>query len=272
MKRCPECGRTFSDETLRFCLYDGKPLFGDAPPGPTAQVYAAPPPAPDTAPPPSSAAPPLGYAPSQYTPPGYAPPSYAPPDYAPPYGVPPQKKSGWRWIGGIAVLLLFLRVVSHLANPAKPGTPVPSGTPAPAGSPVPESGPSDSGVHDSLVSAIHQADTAETQAISQGDSTPLYTAYTGLALQKQLQSLQQIKDSGFRAEVHLLSQEFGTFTVNADRSEAQVDVTETWSMTFYSSTNHQPLRSSLSNVFVQTLLLKRGDKGWTIDDARDKPH
>ena len=26
MKRCPECGRTFNDETLRFCLHDGKPL------------------------------------------------------------------------------------------------------------------------------------------------------------------------------------------------------------------------------------------------------
>ena len=43
MKRCPEYGRTFNDETLRFCLYDSKPLTGDTPPGPALPVSAVPP-------------------------------------------------------------------------------------------------------------------------------------------------------------------------------------------------------------------------------------
>src|SRR5437879_13296165 len=36
MKRCPKCNRQYTDETLRFCLEDGSPLFSahdsEAPP------------------------------------------------------------------------------------------------------------------------------------------------------------------------------------------------------------------------------------------------
>jgi hypothetical protein len=48
MKRCPTCSRTYTDDTLRFCLEDGTPLAAEAPAtvpygAPAAPVYAAPP-------------------------------------------------------------------------------------------------------------------------------------------------------------------------------------------------------------------------------------
>ena len=45
MKCCSECSRTFTDDTLGFCLYDGKPLVSEPPAPPAyyaAQAYAAP--------------------------------------------------------------------------------------------------------------------------------------------------------------------------------------------------------------------------------------
>ncbi|HEY8227249.1 MAG TPA: hypothetical protein VIG25_18390 [Pyrinomonadaceae bacterium] len=51
MKRCPTCGRTYTDASLNFCLEDGSPLQSDAPrPDPNATVRY--PPARDTAEPP----------------------------------------------------------------------------------------------------------------------------------------------------------------------------------------------------------------------------
>ena len=39
MMRCPQCGRVFTDDALRFCLYDGQPL---APGGPAASKRGGP--------------------------------------------------------------------------------------------------------------------------------------------------------------------------------------------------------------------------------------
>ena len=309
MKRCPECGRTFNDETLRFCLYDGKPLTGDTPPGPAPPVSAAPPS--DTAPPqtppytapPVSTPPPVSYAappppaspapPPSYLPPAQyaAPPSYPPPlQYAAqPYGAAaPPKKSGWRWFGGLAALFLLVRVGLNLANPVKPhsssGTRPVETKPAEGGGTQPEtqpvtsppdnnpsqSSPSESALRDSLVSAIKQADNAQTQALSDWDPAPLYAAYSGPALQKQIQTLQTLKNTGFTMEGRLLSQDFGTFHVNANQSEAQVEVSEKWSLSFYSASTHKLLRSQPMNTFTQTLFLKRSGDGWAINDERDK--
>lgn len=44
MKRCPSCGRTYTDETLLFCLEDGTPLIADQPTAPTIRMPAEPPP------------------------------------------------------------------------------------------------------------------------------------------------------------------------------------------------------------------------------------
>ena len=44
MKRCPSCGRTYTDETLLFCLEDGTPLSADQPTAPTIRMPAEPPP------------------------------------------------------------------------------------------------------------------------------------------------------------------------------------------------------------------------------------
>jgi hypothetical protein len=43
MKTCPQCNRTFEDQTLAFCLYDGKQLVAStAPSDPTATTASAP--------------------------------------------------------------------------------------------------------------------------------------------------------------------------------------------------------------------------------------
>src|SRR5436190_22220228 len=42
MKRCPQCKTTYSDDTLNFCLEDGKWLVGDVEPA-TAILEAEPP-------------------------------------------------------------------------------------------------------------------------------------------------------------------------------------------------------------------------------------
>ena len=260
MKRCPECGRTFNDETLRFCLYDGKPLTGDTPPGPAPPV-STPPPVSYAAPPPSSASP-------------APPPSYLPPAQyvAQPYGAAPPKKSGWRWFGGLAALLLLVRIGLNLANPVKPNSSPgtrPAETKPAEGGTQPEAGPSESALRDTLVSAIKQADTAQTQALSDGDPAPLYSAYSGPALQKQIQTVQTLKNAGFTVEGHLLTQDFGTFHVNANQSEAQVETSENWRLDFYSAATHKLLRSQPTNVFVQTLYLKRSGDGWAINDSHD---
>ena len=44
MKRCPTCNRTYTDETLRFCLEDGTPLVPEQSTAPTVMMPAEPPP------------------------------------------------------------------------------------------------------------------------------------------------------------------------------------------------------------------------------------
>ena len=119
-----------------------------------------------------------------------------------------------------------------------------------------------------MISAVRRADDAEIEAFRQADPAPLYGVYSGAALQKQIKVLELLKKTNLVVETRLKSQEFGAVHVASDRSDAQVDVKEDWSMTFYSPITHKSLRKP-SNLFVQTLTLVHGDKGWTVDDSVD---
>ena len=128
MKRCPTCNRTYSDNSLNFCLEDGTPLATDGPtvdpnatirypaardtsePPPT-EIYRPEPavvsPRPTTPPPPARPAPPPQWTPG---------PAAAP---------PPQKKSNAIWwiLGGLlAVLVIGVGLVVMIIALASFGT------------------------------------------------------------------------------------------------------------------------------------------------------
>jgi hypothetical protein len=113
MKRCPTCNRTYTDSSLNFCLEDGTPLTGDAPPAdpnatlayPAARDTSEPPPTEIYRPQPQpvvtprpTTSPPLPPPPApQWTPP-------------PPIGAPPPRKKSnavWWILGGVAALLVI---------------------------------------------------------------------------------------------------------------------------------------------------------------------
>ena len=102
MKRCPACGRTYADDSLRFCLEDGTPLIADQSDAPTITARAAE--APPTVAygarvPPVNPASPAGAPRSDAAPPS---PAWVP---TPP---PRQKRKVWPWVLGAFILLCIL--------------------------------------------------------------------------------------------------------------------------------------------------------------------
>jgi len=83
MKRCPTCNKTFSDQSLSYCIDDGTPLVS-LPEGDEQTEFAR-----ETED-------------RRWNPPAYQPPSYVAPDRA-------TKRRSWPWVVGIlGVLFLFL--------------------------------------------------------------------------------------------------------------------------------------------------------------------
>jgi hypothetical protein len=110
MKRCPTCGRTYTDLSLNYCLEDGTPLSTDAPAGsdPNATIrYPSPR---DTAEPPPTE---IYHPPAAAVTPRPAPPPPPPPptaqEYSPTPTQAPRKKSNAVWwiLGGVAALLII---------------------------------------------------------------------------------------------------------------------------------------------------------------------
>lgn len=108
MKRCPTCGRTYSDLSLNFCLEDGTPLTSDVPGGPDPNATIRYPPARDTAEPPPTEI----YRPAPAVTPRPAPPPPPPPpqqQWSPTPTQAPRKKSNAIWwiLGGFAALVII---------------------------------------------------------------------------------------------------------------------------------------------------------------------
>lgn len=110
MKRCPTCGRTYTDLSLNFCLEDGTPLTSDAPGGPDPNATIRYPLPRDTAEPPPTEIyrpAPAAVTPRPAPPP---PPPPSPQQYSPiPTTQAPRKKSHAVWwiLGGLAALLII---------------------------------------------------------------------------------------------------------------------------------------------------------------------
>jgi hypothetical protein len=115
MKRCPTCNRTYTDNSLNFCLEDGTPLAADGPPVdpnatmryPAARDTSEPPPTEIYRPEPAAAVPPRPITP---TPPPPTRPAPPPPQWPPAaVAAPPKKKSNAIWwiLGGLAAVVVI---------------------------------------------------------------------------------------------------------------------------------------------------------------------
>src|SRR5712691_11593818 len=96
MRRCPACNRTYTDQTLSFCIDDGTPLVSVSAPAEKTTVVS---PSSDQS---GKDVPPTqGYSPNDWKPPSYQPPgSYVPPDGQ-------SKRRVWPWVVGILAVLLI---------------------------------------------------------------------------------------------------------------------------------------------------------------------
>jgi hypothetical protein len=111
MKRCPTCGRTYTDLSLNFCLEDGTPLNSDVPGGPDPNATIRYPSPRDTAEPPPTEiyrpAPAVTPQPQPQPPPPPPPPHQQ--QWSPTPTEAPRKKSNAIWwiLGGLAALLVI---------------------------------------------------------------------------------------------------------------------------------------------------------------------
>jgi len=116
MKRCPTCGRTYTDLSLNFCLEDGTPLSSDPPAGPDPNATIRYPSPRDTAePPPTEIYHPAPAVTARPAPPPPPPPPRPQQDtqeqqqYSPTPTLAPRKKSNAVWwiLGGLAALVVI---------------------------------------------------------------------------------------------------------------------------------------------------------------------
>ena len=203
MKTCPQCRRVFTDDALRFCLYDGQPL--------TVGPAAAP-------------------------------------------GVP-RRSSGWLWAllgtGGLLAALFLLAVLVFAVRLRS----------ARGGGADPRS---------SVEAAVRRADEAESRSFRSLDPVPLAACYSGDALTRELGELTSLRREGVYADSRLLDLRVGPVLLSPDGSEAQVEVSETWSLAVYSVQTQQLIRQNPSHVVPQSVHLRRTPSGWTVDQIREE--
>lgn len=106
MKRCPTCNRTFTDQSLSFCLDDGTPLVQADVPAPDPEVTVVVPASQTSSQTGSSSDPgPTGSeadgGKNEWKAPAYQPPG----EFATPTGI--RRRRAWPWVVGIVVLLLI---------------------------------------------------------------------------------------------------------------------------------------------------------------------
>jgi hypothetical protein len=286
MKHCPECRRTYEDDTLSFCLSDGARLSergAETSAAPVVPDLPVPPPMPI----PTSPSNPSGFSlPEIPVPPATgpsAPPSVpplpfpSPPPPGPPsptYSQPASKQSipfPLLFVGALLLLLVLgggnRLLVARKAKPVE----TPTGTPAnPTAAPPfiasPSAPPMDPAPADeaSLKTAIRLADAAEIQALSTLDPAPLSQAYTGEALRSELKKLLELKAKGLYVQAHLDNQEVQSIQVSPDASRADVKVIETWSTTFYSTATRQVTQSKTGLSEPQIISLVRSNGNWLV--------
>ncbi len=299
MKRCPTCGRTFTNNSLTDCLNDGTPLVEDVP---TSSAY------PEEASRDYSEE--VSFTDFEEDAPGSAssqPAFQLPPFAAPPVmqGTPPpyfaaqlrRKRTPWPSIMMLGILALFvgglaLLIRHDLQKAASKEDLPPAAEPITATDPIPDTMQDlfpglklddtltqtpDSTLRQSLIAAVKQADAADTQSFHTLNPAPLHQFYAGNALAVELDEIQTLKQAGTTQESWLVAQRFKDFQVSPDHTKAQVDVTETWRTSTRSRAGVRRVQKSHSNPIVQQVLtdpnsqivsLKRTAHGWVIENIQ----
>jgi hypothetical protein len=116
-----------------------------------------------------------------------------------------------------------------------------------------------------LMSAIRLADYAQINAVRSLDPAPLYKVYTGEALRSRLAEIETLKSHGLVAVLRLENQQFQSFKVSPDGLRAEVQLTETWSSTFYSASTQQCKGHIPSHEVPQIIFLERKEDVWVVD-------
>ncbi len=254
MKRCPACGRTFTNSTLTDCRHDGTPLVEDTPAPPThpeiaSRDYSEDIPLADfeeTAALAGSGTPRFGRSPLAVS-------KAAMHGTPPPYFAAQARRNEAKWPG--IVLLCFLAVfviggglmLRHDLQKAdsKENIP-PAAVPITATDPIPDTMQDlfpglkldntltqtpDSALRSSLIAAVKNADAAEARSFSTLDPAPLRSFYAGPALAVELGEMQDLKKAGATQKGRLTAQRFKSFQVNPEYNKAEVDLAETWNTT-----------------------------------------
>lgn len=296
MKRCPACGRAFTNNTLINCLNDGTALVEDVP---------APPPYFGAAPPNFAETPSLDpSAAKTYT----NTPLSAIPELQSPEMQAALKaaldKAGMPGLFGAGIQASDIQAsnvtvttrttTSHSETPfTSPQTQLPgfAQTPTPpyAAAAMPRRKRSPRGgllfwlllliaalvgfrylhhrtdVPADVVTAVKNADTAEASAVGSLDSRPLASAYTGPALAQEIARLTSLKAAKTSVDERLVSQEFSGYQASADGTQAKVDVTETWNNDTYSEPGHTEISRKSGDVSPQTVYLTRKTGRWVVE-------
>lgn len=122
-----------------------------------------------------------------------------------------------------------------------------------------------------LISAIRLADNAEIDANYSLSPEVLYKSYTGEALKTELSNIEQLKKSGFNLSSTLEQQEFKSFNLSADGLEAEVQLIETWSVIYFTTSTNACYGKVPSHTAPQTMYLKKTENGWLVSSiVQDK--
>ncbi len=294
MKRCPKCGRTFTNITLINCLNDGTALVEDvlAPP-PYLGASTAPPSFAETQSfaetppdaPPSEAAGPVTYTDT---------PLSAIPELQSPQMQAALKealdKAGMSGLLDAGSAHSTISIKTSVTT-GQSGTPPPGYAQAPpySAAAAPHRRRSLRGrllfpllllavffgfryLHHKadmpadVTAAVKNADAAEVSAVRTLNPAPLSLSYTGPALAHELDEVASLKSAHQTQESRLTAQEFSAFKPSADGTEAQVDVTETWDTTIYSEPGHTAQDQKTDAVTPQTVYLTRTPSGWRVEN------
>jgi hypothetical protein len=118
-----------------------------------------------------------------------------------------------------------------------------------------------------LMDAIHLAVDANIEAYRNLDSTPLYNALTGRALQISLSWLEYLRQNGLHEVAKSHDLQFEHFTVSPDGLHAEVRVTETWESTIYRIGTKLCVNRVMPFAQPQTLFLEQRPNGWIVYDV-----
>src|SRR5579871_6042392 len=216
MKQCQKCNRTYSDEAIAYCLYDGTPLTAGPQVGPAPIL------------------------PSLNMPstPGFTPPAVAPQ----PTMAPAPQQSGPNIWGRVAIVVIVLFLANRIwghhdgqtippAHPSIQGQPGGGGE-AP-GTPIEGNAPSaDEATLKEVEETIRQADDAEAQALHSHDYTELANYYSGAAYKQAVAALTKLQQPNVEINATLQGQDFNpeTFRVAGTPPVAQLHATEQWNL------------------------------------------